>query len=147
MSAVSVLGAGADGRAAFRSCSLSAFPCAAAEVLLQVSPWLAAQAQDFSPLMPRFHTRLHTGFCRIPLLWSFELCSKTGRNFLESFDLISCPMKRKAGVPISCFEARAAAFPPSLQQGCHAPSPALRLQVLSSLISPCFQQCFSTCNT
>lgn len=55
--------------------------------------------------MPRFHTRLHTGFYRIPLLWSFELRSKTGgRNFLESFDLISCPMKRKAGVPISCFE-------------------------------------------
>lgn len=56
--------------------------------------------------MPRFHTRLHTGFCRIPLLWSFEPRSETGgRNFLESFDLISSPVKSKAGVPISCFEA------------------------------------------
>lgn len=95
--------------------------------------------------MPHFHTR----FCRIPLLWSFELRSKTGRNFLESFDLISCPMKRKAGVPISCFEAGRGQqpFPPSLQQGCRAPSPALWLQGLSSLISLRFQQCFSTCNT
>lgn len=102
--------------------------------------------------MPRFHTRLHTGFCRIPLLWSFEPRSETGgRNFLESFDLISSPVKSKAGVPISCFEAGQGEQP--------FPHPWSREVVLqarhwglwglwgfSSLISPGFQPCFSSCN-
>lgn len=98
----------------------------------------SAQAQDLSLSMPHFHT----GLCRIPLLWSFEPRSKTGsRNFLESFDLISCPVKRKAGVPISCLEAgEGGAFP-------HPCSREVTLQARlwgSALSSAPFQQCFST---